>query len=105
MAAKPDTSQTPSEIIVTQDIFIPNGESLSAPDGSPDSLAFVRFKQTTFVGIVMPAAWTAASMTFQASTDDVNFDLFHLRCLICLYFAGIDHQKNPVLSCHLKFQY
>ncbi len=59
-----NTNQTPSEIIVKQDITIPNGESLSG---------FIRFKQTTFVGIIMPAAWTAASLTFQASIDDSTF--------------------------------
>ncbi|HEY1311910.1 MAG TPA: hypothetical protein VGF02_13260 [Pseudolabrys sp.] len=29
--------------------------------------------EKTLVGIVMPAAWTAAGLTFQATPDDANF--------------------------------
>ncbi len=35
--------------------------------------AEVPLGEKTLVGIVMPAAWTAASITFQATPDDVNF--------------------------------
>lgn len=35
--------------------------------------AEVPLGEKTLVGIVMPAAWTAAGITFQATADDVNF--------------------------------
>lgn len=35
--------------------------------------AEVPLGEKTLVGIVMPAAWTAASITFQVTPDDVNF--------------------------------
>ena len=47
-----------------QTAIIPNGQSLSAE---------VALGQKALVGIVMPAAWDAASMTFQATPDDQNF--------------------------------
>lgn len=33
----------------------------------------VALGQKTLVGILMPAAWTTASLTFQATVDDTNF--------------------------------
>ena len=35
--------------------------------------AEVPLGEKTLVGIIMPAAWTAASLTFQATPDDANF--------------------------------
>ena len=35
--------------------------------------AEVALGEKTLVGIVMPAVWTAAGLTFQAAPDDVNF--------------------------------
>jgi len=35
--------------------------------------AEVPLGEKTLVGILMPAAWDAASLTFQATTDDTNF--------------------------------
>lgn len=40
--------------------------------------------EKTLVGILVPANWTAASLTFQASTDDVNF------------FELVDGAGNPM---------
>lgn len=45
-------------------VTIANGTSLSAA---------VDLLGASLVAIVMPAAWTAAGMTFQASIDGVNF--------------------------------
>ena len=47
-----------------QTATIPASGSLSAE---------VALGQKTLVGIIMPAAWTAASLTFQATPDDINF--------------------------------
>jgi hypothetical protein len=50
--------------IEIQTATIGAGASLSAEVG---------LGEKTLVGIVMPAGWDAASLTFQASPDDVNF--------------------------------
>jgi hypothetical protein len=50
--------------IEIQTATIANGASLSAE---------VALGEKTLVGIVMPAAWDAAGLTFQASQDDVTF--------------------------------
>lgn len=50
--------------IETQTATIGVGASLSAE---------VALGEKTLVGIVMPAGWDAAALTFQASPDDVNF--------------------------------
>ena len=47
-----------------QTATIASGTSLSAE---------VPLGQKTLVGIVLPAAWTSASLTFQATPDDINF--------------------------------
>lgn len=53
-----------SQAIETTTVTIANGESLSgAIDLGGRKLA----------GIVMPASWTAAALTFQASPDGVNY--------------------------------
>src|SRR5262245_61135060 len=46
------------------DVTIPNGQSLSPA---------IDLARLTLVGILMPAAWTAAAITFQASPDGVVF--------------------------------
>lgn len=50
--------------IFTTTVTIANGQSLS---GAVDLSSY------TLVGLVMPAAWTAAAITFQGSVDNVNF--------------------------------
>ena len=50
--------------IETQTVTIASGASLS-----PE----VALGEKTLVGIVMPAGWDAASLTFQATPDDANF--------------------------------
>jgi hypothetical protein len=52
----------------TTAVTIPNGASLSAGVGEP-----VQLGNASLVGIIMPAAWTAASLTFQGSNDGTNF--------------------------------
>lgn len=52
-------------IPTTKTATIANGESLSAG---------VRFDGAALVAIIMPAAWTAASLTFQASVDDITYN-------------------------------
>lgn len=47
-----------------QTATISAGNSLSAE---------VALGEKTLVGIVMPGTWTAASLTFQATPDDINF--------------------------------
>ncbi len=47
-----------------QTVTIANGTSLSAE---------VALGEKTLVGIVMPAGWDAAALTFQATPDDTNF--------------------------------
>lgn len=49
----------------TRDAIIPNGGSLSNQFSVGSG---------TLVAVVMPAAWTAAVLTFQGSTDGVNFN-------------------------------
>lgn len=51
----------PKQVPVT----IANGASVSA---------FVDLEAQTLVGIHMPAAWTAAGLTFQVSEDGVTYD-------------------------------
>jgi len=63
-SVKTNLDSNSSEIIVVQSVTIVNTQSLSN---------FVRFKQTTFVGYIIPAGWTTANLTFQASTDDSTF--------------------------------
>ena len=58
-APLPVTSGTPTTLTAT----IANGASLS------DAVAI----SGKLVGLVVPAAWTAASLTFQGSVDGVNF--------------------------------
>ena len=68
MGFRTNTDSLAGQQLSTQNVTIANGQSLSNA---------VTLDRTTLVGIVMPADWTAASMTFQASTDDTNFfDLF-----------------------------
>jgi hypothetical protein len=68
MAAKLDIGQYIDETLITQNVTILSGQSLSG---------FITLGQTLFVGYIMPAAWTAANLTFQASTDDSTFfDVF-----------------------------
>jgi len=50
--------------IETQTVTIASGTALS-----PE----VTLGEKTLVGIVMPAGWDAAALTFQATPDDVNF--------------------------------
>lgn len=50
--------------IETQAVTIASGNSLSNE---------VKLGEKTLVGIVMPAAWDAAVLTFQATSDDQNF--------------------------------
>lgn len=51
--------------IVTRTATIANGASLSDA---------IQTDGATIVGISMPAAWTAANLTFQASHDDATFN-------------------------------
>lgn len=53
-----------SQAVETTTVTIANGESLSGA---------VDLKGRKLVGIVMPAAWTSASLTFQASPDGTNY--------------------------------
>jgi hypothetical protein len=48
----------------TLDAVIANGASLSAA---------VEIGKTWVTGLILPAAWTAASLTFQGSVDGTNF--------------------------------
>ena len=51
-----------------QTVTIASGTSLSAA---------VPLGQKTLVGVIVPAGWTAASITFQGTPDDSNFyDLY-----------------------------
>lgn len=60
---------TMSESILTRSVTIASGASLSNALSDLDGAALV--------GIVMPADWTAANLTFQTSDDDTNFgDLY-----------------------------
>lgn len=53
---------------------IDNGESLSDESIQLSGPSIRDYsKQGTLVAIVMPAAWTAADLTFQASNDDSAF--------------------------------
>jgi len=55
------------------------GAALSGP---------VQLGRKSLVGIVMPAAWTAASLSFQASPDGATFDeLFYLAALASTAFV------------------
>ena len=58
--ASPDSN---GEIFTTT-VTIANGQSLS---GSVDLQSY------SLVGLVMPAVWTAAAITFQGSVDNVSF--------------------------------
>ena len=51
--------------MITRDVVIGAGESLSAALNDLDGCAIV--------GLVMPAAWTAANLTLQMSADDSTF--------------------------------
>lgn len=51
--------------IVTRTATIANGESLSAA---------IEIDGSAVVGVVMPASWTAANLTLQASHDDTTFN-------------------------------
>lgn len=51
--------------MITRTVTILNGQSLSG-DAQIDGAALV--------GIIMPSAWTAADLTFQASGDDAVFN-------------------------------
>jgi hypothetical protein len=53
------------ELRVVKTATIANGTSLSAA---------VDLTGLTLVGIQMPSAWTAADLTFEASTDDGTYD-------------------------------
>jgi hypothetical protein len=48
----------------TLDVVIANGASLSAA---------VEIGKTWLTGLILPAAWTAAGLTFQGSVDGTNF--------------------------------
>jgi hypothetical protein len=62
--AKPVGSQT----VETTTVTIANGASLSGA---------VDLKGRKLVAIIMPASWTAASLTFQGSVNDTDyFDLY-----------------------------
>lgn len=57
-----------NDVVQTTNVTIASGASLSDSinfNGRSDSLAGLRL-----FGIVMPAAWTAANLTFQASYDN-----------------------------------
>lgn len=51
--------------VLKKDVVIAGGASLSAA---------VDIDGSSLVGIVMPAAWTAANLTFQGSSDDSVFN-------------------------------
>ena len=57
---------TMNEAIVTRSVTIANGASLSNALADVDGAAIV--------GIIMPAAWTAANLTLQMSHDDTTFN-------------------------------
>jgi len=68
---------------------IANGASLSAG---------INISRANLIGIIMPAAWTAAALTFQASIDGDNFfDLYdqagnevNLPTAASRYVGGLD---------------
>lgn len=53
------------EVRETKELVIANGESLSTAVDLTDSLVLV--------GLQMPAAWTAAGITLQASVDGITY--------------------------------
>src|SRR3712207_558724 len=69
--------------LTTKSVTIASGQSLS-------DAAYVHRK--CLVGIIMPAAWTAASLTFQVSDDGTTYRDFYSTSGEYSASAGVDRQ-------------
>lgn len=66
----------PAQAAYQAAVTIANGAALSS---AADLTAYIQSGGKHVVGLIMPAAWTTANITMQASEDGTNFSDIHLQ--------------------------